>query len=185
METVINEKNATNTILASSPFGTLSQNKLCENVFLNDTNCDFEISDEMKKLADSVARQNKANLIPESLSATGKTTFSFTVEKEADDCSGMEISHYNADVLGNFEMAKNVFIKYLSNETSIFNSEDFRQLQNARENVQGTLKILEAIAKSADEATKEKFEIQKNKIEEHLKKYDIFIKKLGSMPDNQ
>jgi len=164
---------------ATSPFGNAAQNELCESIFLNqEKSSNNVLTDEMIRLADKTAKDNKADVITESFKNIDGVNFSFDTEKEVEDCSGMEITHYIGNINGNVEVTKSIFLKYISkNSDTSFSQEDMQELDDARNDAKGALNILSALIDSSDEKTKSIFQAKKDEVEKYLARYDNFFQK--------
>jgi len=165
-----------NETVATSPFGNEAQNEMCESIFLDQGNLsEQKATPEMLSMASEAAKKANANVIPESFKNIDGISFSFDTEKEADDCSGMEITHYVGKIGGGVEVTKNVFLKYISKNAEAFTADDMQELNSARDDAQGALSILSALIESSDDKTKPLFQAKKEEVERYLAKYDNFF----------
>ena len=165
-----------NESFATSPFGNKTQNDMCESIFLDQGNAnDQKISREMIAMAKEAAKKAGSNVITESFKSPDGLSFSFDTEREADDCSGMEIAHYVGKIGGDVELTKNVFLKYISKNSEAFSKQDMQELNEARDDAKGALSILSALIETSDDKTKPLFQAKKEEVERYLAKYDNFF----------
>jgi len=165
----------------TSPFGSTEQNELCESIFLQpEAKNDLPVNDDITEFIDKFAKENNSDYIQESVKNLDNNNFIFDLEKEADDCSGMEIAHYRGSLNQQPELMKKVFIKYIDNPFVRNNNfqAQIKELETEREDIQGTLNILSAVLDSSNDKIKEMFAPKQKMMQEKLDSYNNFFEHL-------